>query len=496
MNSPDPALVDFLINRVATYVLDPPQRADAVVTYGGPETIRSAFRSSVPLEFAEHEPAHDTDAMMAATESVLTWSVATSHPRFVNQNFAGPDPLGVAGDFLGAALNTTGATFEVAPVFTLMEHAVLEKLARLAGFAPSATADDIPPGMFCPGGSTGLLYALQLARHRHEPELITAGTSGQRYAVFVSESGHYSTRKAAALLGIGTDAVIKVPTDAAGAMDVGALDEAMALSAAAGRTALAVVATAGTTVTCAFDPIDEIADRCEAADAWLHIDGAYGGSALFSARHRHRVSGSGRADSIVWDLHKMMGMTQQCSVLLLREPDALDPCFSARADYLFQPDKRNASLDSGDRTFQCGRRVDVAKLWLSWKASGDSGFEARIDHAVDVADHVRSRVAQPGSPFSFVVPGEFTNTCVLWMPPELRDVSIDELSPGDREKLHALAPAVKARMQDEGTAMIGYQPIDGLNCFRLIFMNPRTTTDEAETLLELIDRYAAEEWTS
>lgn len=492
----DADLVERLAGRVTAHLLDPPSADDRVLTYGDPATIRAAFAGTIPLEFLDAEPARDSDELLAATDAVIAWSIATGHPRFVNQNFAGPDPVGVVGDWLGAVLNTTGATYEVAPVFTLMEHAVLDKLARLAGFPTAATPDAEPPGMFCPGGSVGLLFALQLARHRLDPELTTRGSRGERYSIFVSDSGHYSTRKAAALLGVGTDAVVRIPTDTDGAMDPDALAAAMEGSTGEGRMPLAVIATAGTTVTGAFDPLPAIAELCRARGVWLHVDGAYGGSALFSRRERGRLDGLHHADSMVWDLHKMMGMTQQCSVLLVRDPAQLDDCFAARADYLFQPDKRNATLDAGDRTFQCGRRVDVAKLWLSWKAHGDAGFAARIDHAVSLADHIRARVETSGGRFSFAARGDFTNTCLWWVPPELRPLDLAALSAATRVRIHALAPAVKARMQDDGTAMIGYQPLDELNCFRLIFMNPRATVADADALLDLIDRYASDLWTS
>ena len=493
--TPDRELLEQLVERVTANLLDPPDADAPVLRYGEPSAIRAAFAESVALDFSDDEPAHGGDDLSAAVGQVLEWSVATSHPRFVNQNFAGADPVGVIGDWLGATLNTTGATYEVAPVFTLMEHAVLDKLARLADF-PTAGPDGVPPGMFCPGGSVGLLFALQLARHRLDPEVTTRGASGERYAIFVSDAGHYSAGKAAALLGIGTDAVIPVATTGGGEMDGAALARAFHESSRSGRTPLAVIATAGTTVTGAFDPLEVIAEQCRSLDVWLHIDGAYGGSALFSPRERHRLAGSEHADSMVWDLHKMMGMTQQCSVLLVRDAAQLDACFAARADYLFQPDKRNAGLDAGDRTFQCGRRVDVTKLWLAWKAHGDAGYADRIDHAVALADHVRSRVDDGDGTFAFADRGDFTNTCLIWVPPELRPLDRDSLAAATRTRLHALAPAVKARMQDAGTAMVGYQPVAGLNCFRLLFMNPSVTTDDADALLALIDRYASEEWTS
>jgi glutamate/tyrosine decarboxylase-like PLP-dependent enzyme len=490
------SLMRALIEQISAQLLAPAASSDPVIRYAEPEGIAAAFAESVGLSFAAQEPAHGDADLLAATEQVLRWSAQTSHPRFVNQNFAGADPLGVVGDWIGAALNTTNATYEVAPVFTLMERAVIDKLASLAGFPRSSADKAVPPGMFCPGGSVGLLFALQLARHRQDPEFVRRGATGEPMAIFVSDSGHYSAGKAAALLGLGLDAVVSVDTGPDGAMLPAALEAAVARAGASGRRPLAVIATAGTTVTGAFDPLVPIADLCARRDIWMHVDGAYGGSALFSASHRHRLAGIERADSFVWDLHKMMGMTQQCSVLLVSDPDQLEPCFATHADYLFQPDKRNASLDAGDRTFQCGRRVDVMKLWLSWKAHGDSGFAARVDRAVSLADHVRTTVTTSDGRFAPLVAGDFTNVCVLWVPPELRPLDLATIDSGSRARLHALAPRVKARMQDAGTALIGVQPLHGLNCFRLLFMNPRVTTTDAQDLLDLIDLYATEEWTS
>ena len=339
-----------------------------------------------------------------------------------------------------------------------------------------------------------LLYALQLARHRLQPDLVTAGASAGPLAMFVSSSGHYGAGKAASLLGLGSDAVVEVAADPDGAMRPDALRAAMADAVAGGRTTLAVIATAGTTVTCAFDPLDAVADACAEHGAWMHVDGCYGASALFSPDHRHRLAGVERADSMVWNLHKMMGATQQCTALLLREPERLAACFSTGADYLFQPDKQFGEWDSGDRTYQCGRRVDALKLWLAWKVRGDAGFAARIDHAVAMADFARMVVGASDGAFVPLADTGFTNLVFLWVPPELRPLDPGGLSGEVRDRLHRVAPRIKARMQAEGTAMLGYQPLGGVNAFRLLVMNPAVAPDDVEAVLGLIDRYGAEEW--
>ncbi|MDH3302938.1 MAG: pyridoxal-dependent decarboxylase [Acidimicrobiia bacterium] len=488
-----------LAARAVDYLLDPPTGDDKVIDFSAPEELLSLFDGVLPIGLDDRTDTASDQRLVDAVDLVLRHSVHTSHPRFLNQNFAGPDPIAVVGDWLGAALNTTAATFEAAPVFTLMENAVLHKLARLAGYPvdPSEPVPALPPGLFCPGGSTGTLYALQLARHRHQPDVITAGAGPDRLRVFVSAAGHYAATKSAALLGLGTDAVVEVAADHDGAMIPDDLATAVRSSIDRGATPLAVIGTAGTTVTSAFDDLNALADICAEHGIWLHVDGCYGGSALFSERHRHRLAGVERSDSFVWNLHKMMGVTQQCTALLIQDPARLGACFAANADYLFQSDKLNAEYDNGDRTFQCARRVDSLKLWLTWRARGDAGFAERIDRAVAMADHTRAAIDASDGRFAPVVAGDFTNVVFAWIPPDLRPLTlagggVDALPADDRDRLHRLPPAIKARMQAEGTAMVGYQPVHGLNTFRMLFMNPRVTTDDVEAILAGIDEYGSD----
>ncbi|MGI9604876.1 MAG: pyridoxal phosphate-dependent decarboxylase family protein [Acidimicrobiales bacterium] len=487
--TPDP--VAAIVAAATRHLLDPPRGEDPVVRLASADELSTVFERVIPLELGRHVEARDADELAHAAELVTEYSVHTNHPRFFNQNFAGSDPVAVAGDWLATALNTTNATFEAAPVFTLMEASLLRALAQRAGMSADGV---LAPGMFAPGGSTATLYALQLARHRRQPDLARAGWSGERLALFVSEAGHYAAKKSAALLGIGMDAVIEVGTDANGAMGVDDLRRCITAATAAGRSPFCVIATSGTTVTSAFDPLEQIADVCGENELWMHVDGCYGGSALFSPAERHRLAGVERADSFVWNLHKMMGMTQQCTALLLADPEQLGRCFATGADYIFQPDKLNADLDTGDRHFQCARRVDSLKLWLAWNAAGDEGFAARVDHAVAMAEHVRARIAESSGEFAPIVEGDFTNVTFTWVPPELRPLDLDALTGEQWVALHELAPRMKAAMQVEGSALLGFQPVNGLNCFRWLFMSPTVTTADVDVVLGLLARYGADAW--
>ncbi len=480
--------VEAIAARALRHVTRPPGRDEPVVRWAGPADLAADFARTIGLEITDDEPPAKPGDLVDAANLVVRRSVQTNHPYFLNQNYSGADPLGVVGDWLGAALNTTNATFEVAPVFTMIERALLAKMARLIGFPESG---DHAAGLMCAGASLAQLHALQLARHRLQPDFVTAGSDGRRLRILVSDSGHYAAEKIAAVMGLGRASVVSVSTDAAGVMDVDALDECLSDE----PEVLAVIATAGTTVTAAFDPIDAIADRCEEHGIWLHVDAAYGGAALLSPIERRRLSGIERADSVVWNLHKMAGLTQQCTALLVREPEQLLTTFATGADYLFQPDKANADLDAGDRSLQCGRRVDALKAWLTWKSRGDVGMAARVDHAVALADHARRRVTERDD-VAFIVAGDFTNVCLTWVPPELRPLDLASLDNEQHAALHTVAPAAKAAMQEEGSALIGYQPVHGINCFRLIFMNPAVTHDDVDILLDLIARQSEAAWRS
>ena len=400
--------VDTLALALAKPLLEALERDSAsgrVVEHASPAELVSAFEErGVPLLLGD-EPAQGT-TLAEAMRLTLAHSVHTRHPRFFNQNFAGADEVGVVADWLATFLNTTAATYEAAPVFTLMERTCLRALLEKAGFTDGE-------GLFCSGGSLANLLALHLARHRAEPRWTEEGPSGQRYGIFASAQAHYSLDKSAALLGLGRQALRKVSCLPGGSMDVSALRVAMDAAVKEGVKPLAVVATAGTTVLGAFDSIGPLADVCKEQGIWLHVDGCFGGSALMSRQHRALLRDIERADSLSWNLHKMLGMPQQCSTLLLREPGLR--ALSGGADYLFQPDKLNTDMDSGDAHFQCARRPDACKLWFSWKARGASGFEARIDHAYQLARYVEARVDHLDA-FRSVAPSGPFNVCFWWVP--------------------------------------------------------------------------------
>ncbi|TKS77626.1 Cysteine sulfinic acid decarboxylase [Collichthys lucidus] len=421
------------------------------------------------------------DRLLQRVQDVAKYSIKTSHPRFLNQQFAGVDYHALAGRFLTEALNTNLYTYEVAPVFVLLEMEVLKSLRQLVGW----TQGD---GIFCPGGSASNMYAMNLARYRLFPEVKSQGLFGlPRLTVFTSSQSHYSVKKGAAFLGIGIDNVIVVKVDDGGCMIPEDLDEKIKLSKSQGAVPFLVSCTSGTTVQGAFDPLDRIADVCEKHKIWMHVDAAWGGSVLFSEQHRHLMKGVDRANSVSWNPHKMLLAGLQCSAFLLQDTtNLLKRCHSANATYLFQQDKfYDVNLDCGDKSVQCSRKVDCLKLWLMWKAIGSSGMAQRVDKAFFNARYLEEQMKKREG-FHFVCKPEFVNICFWFIPPSMRG---KEQNAGYQDRLGRVAPAIKERMMKQGTMMVGYQPLaDKVNFFRLVVLSPQVSTKDMDFFLDEIER--------
>uniref|UniRef100_A0AAR2ISF8 Cysteine sulfinic acid decarboxylase n=1 Tax=Pygocentrus nattereri TaxID=42514 RepID=A0AAR2ISF8_PYGNA len=391
--------------------------------------------------------------------TVYHWLMASSHSSQCSHIQINPVQI------------TCRYTYEVAPVFVLMEDVVLRKLRSLVGWSEG-------DGIFCPGGSVSNMYAMNVARYWAFPQVKTQGLwTVPRLAVFTSQESHYSMKKSAAFLGIGTENVYHVKVDESGRMIPEDLEAKIVHAKSQGAVPFFVNATAGTTVQGAFDPLDRIADISERNGIWMHVDAAWGGSVVFSKKHKHLIAGMERANSCTWNPHKMLMAGLQCSVFLMRDTtNLLMHCHCANATYLFQQDKfYDMSLDTGDKSIQCGRKVDCLKLWLMWKAIGAQGLANRVDIELKKREG-----------FQVVSEPQFVNVCFWFIPPSLRG---KENSPDYQEKLAKVAPVIKERMVKKGSMMVGYQPLDGrVNFFRMVILSPQLNHSDLDFFLDEVER--------
>ncbi|XP_074655320.1 cysteine sulfinic acid decarboxylase-like isoform X2 [Tubulanus polymorphus] len=447
-----------------------------VTEYLDPEEVRKI------IDFKVTDAGCDEEQLYSIVSKIVKHSVKTGHRLFFNQLFQGLDINGLSGALLTEAMNTSMATYELSPVFTLMENYVLDEIIKLIGY-------DSGEGTFCPGGSLGNMYGLNLARYRRYPEIKRHGSNGLPHlCIFTSVSSHYSIGKGASFLGIGSDHVIKIPIDENGRMIVSELEIAIEKVIKSGKVPLAIVATAGTTVYGAIDPLDEIGDIANRYEIWMHVDGAVANSLLFSGRYRHLIAGIQKADSIIWNPHKLLGIPLQCSAFLTKHKGLLIETHESKASYLFQQDKfYDVSYDNvGDRVIQCGRKIDSFKFWLAWKAGGNNAFEKRIDKAIDNSRYMAQEVRRRPE-FELVLEPQTITVCFWYIPRRLRGKNRDEKWWAE---MHKVPPKVKEAMMKDGSMMVGYQPCDASkrrNFFRFVIHNPALTHNDIDNSLDIID---------
>ena len=468
------SFIDLLLEEA---VFQGTSRKNKVVEWMKP----AALQSAIDLKLSDQGSSHEK--LFTLARNVIKYSVKTGHPRFINQLYSSVDPYGLLGQWLTDALNPSVYTYEVSPVFSLMEEEILREMRKIVGWK-----DGKGEGIFCPGGSIANGYAINLARHYKFPQLKELGlSSAGRLIIFTSRDSHYSVKKLSAFLGLGTSNVYEVKTNSRGKMCITNLEEQIKKALDEGAVPLMVSATAGTTVLGAFDPLREIAIICKKYNLWFHVDAAWGGGALMSTKHRYLLDGVELADSVTWNPHKLLAAPQQCSTLLLRHEDLLQAAHSSKASYLFQPDKfYDSSFDSGDKHIQCGRRADVMKFWFMWKAKGTHGLEKHVDRVFELAryftDYIRHREG-----FKLILEPECTNVCFWYVPPSKRHLQDGELL----KALEKIGPDVKERMVKKGSMLITYQPLRELpNFFRLVLQNSGLTKADMRFFAEEIERLA------
>ena len=393
----------------------------------------------------------------------------------MNQLFGGHDAAGVLGEYVAALTNTSMYTYEAAPVGTLVELALLERLAEYAGFEGGQ-------GVFAPGGSISNLMCVLAARHHAFPHAKVEGMRpGDRPVMFTSEESHYSIDRAGIVAGLGLEGTVKVPTDALGRMLPDELERLVRREQERGRRPFLVNATAGTTVACAYDPLRDIARVAREHGLWMHVDGSYGASALMSSRHRGLLDGLELADSLSWNPHKMMGVPLAVCACIVREPRALEETMAVKADYLFHEDDEE-NLNLGDRSLQCGRRVDALKLWFAWQVTGDRGYEERIDALFEQAQRTRD-IVERREGFRLIREPRGTNVCFRYLPRARRGAEGEE-----RDRLEGEATVrIRKVIAESGRFLVNYATVDGYPTFRTVASNLETTDEDLEFLFDAIE---------
>ncbi|PWH05429.1 pyridoxal-dependent decarboxylase [Brachybacterium endophyticum] len=409
-------------------------------------------------------------ALAEADELYAANAVWFHHPSYLAHLNCPVVLPAVAAEAMLAAVNTSVDTFDQSLVGTLMEQRLVRWTTEQVGFEDG-------DGVFTSGGTQSNLQALFLARERAlredsrpRPEALAS------LRVLTTEASHFSVARSALLLGLDTDAVIAVDSDAEGRMDPEDLRARLADLADEGDLPMAVAVTAGTTDRGIIDPLARIAEVCEEAGVWLHVDAAYGGGLLVSERRRHLLAGIELADSVTVDFHKTFFQPVSSSAILVREPAHLRAA-AWHADYLnpaAEAASQEAEPNQVDKSLQTTRRFDALKLWTTLRSLGAQRLGEMVDAVCDLATEVRG-LLEADRDFTVLGSSDLSTVLFRFQPGDVDDATAD-----------SHVALIRRILFQSGRAMVARTTIDGTPWLKLTLLNPETTVMDVAAVLDLV----------
>ena len=439
-----------------------------------PGSLRPLFAQQPP-ERPEPLSAILADYRALVEPNVTHWQ----HPGFMAYFPTTASGAGILGEMLTAGIGSNAMLWRTSPVATELEQVVVDWLRQALGLPE--TFD----GLLTDTASTSSLIALAAAREAAGLDASAKGLAGRpglgAPRVYASTEAHSSIDKACMTLGLGREALVKIPANDKFEMRVGALEEAIAADRAAGGRPIAVVATVGTTSSTSVDPLSDIADVAEREGLWLHVDTAYAGATAILPDRRQPFAGWERADSVVVNPHKWLFTPLDASLLLTRRMSSLRDAFSLVPEYLRTLDREAPGRDYNEYTPQLGRRFRALKLWIQIRWFGLEGLRRRIERHIELAQELSAWVdAEPG--WERLAPVPFSTVCFRYTPTRLanNDPAIDELNA-------ALMDAVNRT----GDVFLSHTRLAGRFAIRVAIGNLRTEPDHVERAWELLRREAA-----
>jgi len=407
------------------------------------------------------------------------------HPRYLAHLNCPVVYPAVVAELVAAAVNSSVDTWDQSAGATLIEQRLIDWTASRIGFALSR-AD----GVFTSGGTQSNLMALLLARDNHclahlgghSIQRDGLPAHAHRFRILASRLAHFSLQKAAAVLGLGANAVVPVDCDGHYRLSPAALRASIAACRRDGQIPIAVVATLGTTDFGSIDPIAELTTICREEDLWLHADAAYGCGLLISHRFRDRLAGIEQADSVTVDFHKSFLQPVACSAFVVKDRAHLS-CLTHHADYLNPVSQARENIPNlVCKSLQTTRRFDALKLWMSLRAVGPEALGEAFDTVVDLARAAHGLIDRDRDFEVLHVP--MLSTLLF----RYRPSGVD-----DPDRLDALNTFMRKALMREGRALVASTREAGRCYLKITLLNPATTLADVQKTLDLL-RCHGEAW--
>ena len=383
----------------------------------------------------------------------------------------------IAAELIISTFNQSMDSWDQSPVATEIEVEVIKHLCKLYGY------DDKGDGVFTSGGSQSNQTAIILARDifcqkvlNYDIKKYGVNETCRKLRMYTSEISHFSMEKSAHILGLGYQAVVKVPVDDRKKMDLQALKSLIEADKKAGNIPFLIVGTVGTTDFGSIDPLNQLAEIAKENKMWLHADAAYGSGVIMSEKYSDRVSDIKLCNSVTVDFHKMFLMPISASAVLVKDGKAFD-ALTIHADYLNrEEDEEDGYTNLVDKSLQTTRRFDALKVWISFQVRGKDGWSNLINTSMENAQYFYQQLKNDKD-FQVITEPEISSVVFRYCATENSD---------DVNK------KVRRRLIHEHGVVIGQTISNGFTCLKFTLLNPLITHEKLEQLKTLIKKLAEE----
>jgi len=424
-----------------------------------PSSVRDRIAETVPLQ-----PTPLAEVYRDFAENIAPYATGNLHPGFMGWVHGGGTAVGMLAEMLAAGLNANLGGRDHMPI--VVERQILDWVRELFAFPQTAS------GLFVTGTSMANFIAVLVARKRALGSAVrTEGVQGiaQHLKAYTSKAGHGCIAKAMDMAGLGSDALRKIPVDKDQRMDLDALARAIHADRLAGHSPFLVIATAGTVDIGAIDDLDAIANLCREEDLALHVDGAFGATAIMSPKLKPLLKGIERADSLAFDFHKWTQVPYDAGFVLVRDGTLHQSTFDNPAHYL----RREARGLAAGSPWPCDFGPDLSrgfralKTWFTLKTFGTEHLGRMMEHSCAVAQHLRARIlAEPR--LELLAPVPLNIVCFRYRASDKTNSDI------------------VVALQEDGLVAPSTTVIDGKLAIRAAIFNHRTEFADVDRLVEQV----------
>lgn len=452
-----PKLIDMISKELA-----------ASLTKEMPETIKR-YSPEEQLRFWQEDFSSAALVELSVLmEKVMSHSINFHSKGYVGHQVAVTLPVTALTSAMMAYMNNCTTVYELGMAGNAMEKVVIDCLAEKFGYNKGAT------GFVVSGGSMGNLTALVTAR-------TSSGIEEQNYyrlAIMVSEEAHYSVERAAKIMGIRSDNIIKIPVGNDFGIRSELLERTYQQAVSEGKIVFCVVGCACTTSVGAFDNLEAIADFSERHQLWFHVDGVHGGAVIFSEKYKHLIKGIERSDSLIVDFHKMMMTPPLSTAIIYNTGNRKVNEFSPKAAYLWQDQLSEEWWNSAKHTLECTKPITILHTYVIMRLYGDDIYQQNVDMLFD-----------RGKQFAEMITAE--KNMELAMEPKSNIVCFRYLPKNaDADKINQI---ITQKLLEDGSYYVVSTRVRGKYYLRVTIMNPFTDKACLERLIVKIKEIAAKE---